>query len=279
MDDRRFGFLDLLAQISQLVVVVILVFAPLAAAPYITSRLDRAGLPGALFAGLFIGLGPTLAILSLRKERASRRRSRAMRRAALDLGLHFAPGFRLPRSMRDLPSLAGVEILGSPRGWTIQRGYADLISGSVDGTEILVFDYWVKSDGAYAQTRWHTLAAARIGDEGRALLVEPRDIGSWVPATGLHEVTTESAAFSKRYRVRTKDPKFTSAFLDGRMIEFLLELSDPWTFEVGDSWLAVTAHQIPTQRISQLIETLQAFRRHVPRVIASMYPEPGPTFV
>jgi hypothetical protein len=110
-------------------------------------------------------------------------------------------------------------------------------------------------------------------------LVEPWDIGSWVPAAGLHEVTTESAAFSQRYRVRTQDPKFASAFLDARMIEFLLELGEPWTFEVGDSWLAMTAHQIPTQRIPDLIETMQAFRHHVPRVIASMYPEPGPTFV
>src|SRR6266516_4474305 len=152
----------MLAQMFQLMVVVILVFAPLAAAPYITSRLDRAGLPGALFAGLFIGLGPALAILALRKERASRRRSRAMRRAALDLGLHFAPGFRLPRSMRDLPSLAGVELLSSSRGSTIQRGYADLILGNVEGTEILFFDYGVKSDVAYAQTHWHTLAATRI---------------------------------------------------------------------------------------------------------------------
>jgi hypothetical protein len=264
---------------GQAVLVFVLIFAPIVSAPYVIPRLDHGGLPGGLFAGLFVVLGPALAVVALRRERSSRRRSREMRSAALDLGLRFSPRLQLPRSMRDLPSVAGLDISGIARGWTVRRGFADLISGSIDGTEVLIFDYWVKGNGPYAQTRWHTMAATRVGDQGRTLLVEPRDIGSLVPGIGLQDVRSESSAFDKRYRVRTRDPTFASAFLDARMIEFLVESSDPWTFEVGSAWIAVSAHEIAAERLRQLIGALLTFRDHVPRVIASMDPDPGPTFV
>jgi hypothetical protein len=282
MGDSRFSVRDLLGQVfqgmGQVILVFALIFAPIMAAPYLIPRLDRAGLPSGLFVGLFVLIGPVLAVVALRRERSSLRRSRAMRGAALDLGLRFSPRLRLPRSMRELPSLVGLDIASIARGWTVRRGFADLISGTVDGTEVLILDYWVKGDGPYAQTRWHTMAATRVGDRGRTLLVEPRSIGSLVPGVGLQDVGSESGAFGKHYRIRAKDPKFASAFLDARMIEFLLQLPDPWTFEVGGTWLAVPAHEIPAERLSQLIGAQRAFRSHVPRVIESMYPEPGPTF-
>jgi hypothetical protein len=271
-------FFDQLLSGFELPVVFLFIFVPIGLAPFITQRLDAHGLPGLLFAFLFILLGPAIAIFGLDRERASRRRARAMRRTASQMGLKFSAWFRVPRALRELPSLAGLTILVGPQRWSTRRGFADLISGAVDDSHVLVFDYWVKTDGAYAQTRWHTMAATHIGSGGQSLFVEPGGIASLVPAVGFEEVGTESEAVNERYRVLTNDPAFASAFLDARMMQFLLDQKHPWIFEVSANWLAVTSHQIPVELIGELINALQGFRRHIPRVISSLYPAPGPTF-
>jgi hypothetical protein len=274
-----FNFFERLGLMSELLVVCLFVFVPIGLAPFITQWLDAHGLPGLLFAVLLILLGPAIAIFGLDRERASRRRARAMRRTASQLGLKFSAWFRVPRSLRELPSLAGLTILVGPQRWSTRRGFADLISGPVEDSHVLVFDYWVKTDGAYAQTRWHTMAATHIGSGGQSLLVEPRGIASLAPAVGFDEVGTESETVNERYRVLTNDPAFASAFLDARMMQYLLDQKHAWIFEVSANWLAVTSHQIPVELIGELIEALQGFRRHIPRVISSLYPAPGPTFV
>jgi hypothetical protein len=271
------GFFLLLPDPVRVIVYAFLTFAPIMVAPYVTQRLDSAGLPGGLFAVMLILLGPALAIISIQRELPSRRRLRAMKRAAAELGLHFSAWLRKPSTMSSLPSLDALERLPGQSRWAM-HGFADLIAGDSQGAHVLVFDYWTKSDGALAQTRWHTMGATQIEADGSTLLVRPRTISSVAHTPELTEVRTELDSFNHRYHVLTRDPMFASAFLDTRMIEFLLGLPADWTFEVSGRWLAISAQRLPTARVRELVEALLGFRQHVPRVTSFMYPDPGPDF-
>ena len=106
-----------------------------------------------------------------------------------------------------------------------------------------------------------------------ALVVQPRH--SWDPVSdpdGMVELALESEAFDRRYRVRTTDRRFANAFIDARMMAWMIDLPDPWSFEVAGGWALCGSDRLAPERLGDLLANLDAFRAHIPRVIASLYP-------
>jgi len=58
-------------------------------------------------------------------------------------------------------------------------------------------------------------------------------------ALGFDDIDFESAEFSKRYNVKSKDKKFAYDFCNARMIDYLLDEED-LNIEVEGAWLALT---------------------------------------
>jgi hypothetical protein len=180
--------------------------------------------------------------------------------------------------MMDLPALGGPADLSGFDG-TIAGGYSNLISGQRGDVGVVVFDYRTEAESPYSKPHWQTCVAALTGLECPQLIVQPQPSRSPRGGSSLHEMTFESALFDEQYRVLTADPKFASAFIDARVIASLLDEHMPWTFEVAGRWAAITSSELPPDRLEEAIEALLMFRRHIPRVMDSLYPPPGPHFV
>ena len=224
---------------------------------------DDRGLPGSAIALAVLGL---VAILSLRialGELPPRGRRRSLASAARERAAHFRVRFRLPGSMRRLPTLADSRT--SADGWHLV---------SVPGDpHVLLFDLRISRSDTYESSTWWAMAACETGLDASPVKVEPRPFVTADPLGPLVIRSTESGEFDRRYRVRTEDRLFATAFLDQRMIAWMLEQRGGWTFEIGGRWAMVSRPAIHgTNDIDDRSAMLLAFRQRIPRVVSSMHP-------
>ena len=141
---------------------------------------------------------------------------------------------------------------------------------------MLLFDLRFSRSDTYDSSTWWSVAACEGELDAPALKVEPRPHVTADPLGPLVIRSTESGAFGRRYRVRTEDRLFATAFLDQRMLAWLLEQRDGWTFEVGGRWAMVSREGLDaTDGIADRSAMVLAFRRRIPRVISSMNPSIG----
>lgn len=228
---------------------------------------EERGLPGTAIALTVLVL---LAILSVRialGELPPRGRRRSLASAAAARKAPFRIRFRFPASMRRLPSLSDLRTLAD--AWHLV---------SVPGEpHVLLFDLRVSRSDTYESSIWWSVAACEGELDAPALKVEPRPHVTADPLGPLVIRSTESGAFGRRYRVRTEDRLFATAFLDQRMLAWMLEQRDGWTFEVGGRWAMVSRPGLEdTDEIDDRSVMLMAFRQRIPPVISSMNPSIEP---
>jgi hypothetical protein len=238
--------------------------------PSIGKEADRAGLPGGPIALAIIFAVEALSVVAVVRLTPSGRRRSVIKRAARGLGLRYTPRFALPRGLRTLPSF-------SVPGRSV--GFGPLVSGRSGAVSVLVFDYRTGNDMGYLPPRWHTAAARTIGHvlpeavRFPSVVIEPRTLSHPVEQLrGLPEVVFELDAFNSRFRVTTEDARFASAFIDQRMMAWLLERSDVWSFEVSGDWALCTSSRLDAESIPSLIGALDGLCSHIPRVAASIFP-------
>ena len=121
----------------------------------------------------------------------------------------------------------------------------------------------------YEPTIWRSCAATRRTFDAPFLRIEPR--GGDVDLVGgkLEELSFESETFNDVWRVRTSDRRFAVAFVDQRMMAWLEERMTDVAFEVGGGWVMV---EIDDDADRALLDTLEGFIDHIPRVVGSLYP-------
>jgi hypothetical protein len=141
---------------------------------------------------------------------------------------------------------------------------------------VRVFDFWyeeVTDARPSAVRRTVTCAAVPVGFRCSRLRIVPRDLlDGFADALSLPEVTVELEAFNRRFRVEAEDPRFASAFLDQRMIEALLRLPNEVRVDVNEQVLLLSAACLPPDRVLMLLHAAGALRRHLPRVLSSLFP-------
>lgn len=101
--------------------------------------------------------------------------------------------------------------------------------------------------------------------------MEPRPTVATDPLGPLSIRSTESDRFGHRYRIRTEDPLFETAFLDQRMLAWILEQRDGMTYEVGGGWAMVSHRDLADPaRLDESVDLLRRFRGRIPSVASSM---------
>ena len=258
---------------------VVMFLAPFVLGLAVWKWVNQEGGPGALFALIIMLPIPTMALVHILREGSSSPRSRRMRAASKDLDLNFVDHLHLPHSFLDLPAFGGVGARSAFDGITI-GGYSNLLSGRREGSEIMIFDYSTETESSpYSKPKWHTCVATVLELDCPKVIVQPRATLHPHDATGLHDVGLGSPSFDDRFRLMTTDPRFAMGLVDQRMMAWLLDDDEPWTFEIAGTWAAIISSQIPTRRLDEAITALFLFRAHIPRVMSSLYPPAGPDLV
>jgi hypothetical protein len=234
-------------------IMAIVLFAP---------SLDRRGFPGELFAATILVILMLLSIRIVLGEFPPRGRRRMLADLARNEGRPFRIRPRLPRSMQSLPSFS------DERTYATDAWHLIVFPGE---PPVFTFDRRVSRHDSYESPTWMASAACAIDLEAPSVVVEPRPVVTADPLGRLVVRSSESDEFARRFRIRTEDRLFSTAFLDQRMLAWILGQSPGWTFEVGGCWAMVSYTDLrdPAGPAAAL-DVLRGFCGRFPPVAASL---------
>jgi hypothetical protein len=187
--------------------------------------------------------------------------------AARDLGLRFSAEDRfglIDRPFQLFQRLATV------------RGLENVLYGIWRGHAVELVEYWYARSSNPSLNDFERFSCVMTPLPGwwPDLLVAPETlVARAVDSLTMREVDLESEAFNRAFTVRSADPRFANALLDARMIQWLLDRSDAWGFEIAGGHLLCYRSRVHPWELQPLLETASAFLDQVPDVISSLYPD------
>jgi hypothetical protein len=186
------------------------------------------------------------------------KRREAMAAVAAKLGLQFMPhkDRYMPRRYNFLDKLRR----GSNR-------YAfNVLSGSYQGHEVLIFDYHYKT-GSGKNTHHYYLSffILQLPVSFPELIIGAEGIFSKIAqAVGYDDIDFESHEFSRKFCVRSRDKKFAYDVCNARMIEYLLSNTD-LSIEIEERALAISfSSRLAPERIEPNLNRLTTVRSLLP---------------
>jgi hypothetical protein len=186
------------------------------------------------------------------------KRREAMAAAAAKLGLQFMPhkDRYMARRYRFLDKLRR----GSNR-------YAfNIISGSYQGHEVLIFDYHYKTgSGKNTHHYYISFFILQLPVSFPELIIGPEGIFSKIAqAVGYDDIDFESHEFSRKFCVRSRNKKFAYDVCNARMIDYLLSNTD-LSIEIEESALAISfSSRLAPERIEPNLNRLITVRSLLP---------------
>ena len=219
-------------------------------------REARELLAGALFVGAILAIG----LLRVRPRRS------AFQTEARRLGLRFSA--KDPFDMLDEPFAL--------MRWS-QRSYGKLdnvVWGTWHGLQVRAFEY----EFSVSEDDRRMLSCVMVAIPGGwpALVIRPESFVTRVADVAAPDIAFESEAFNRAFAVRGDDRRFANAFVDARMMEWLLSLEPRWGFEIEGPWLLAYRDRVQPWELEGVLETIETLLDQVPRAVASMYPEAVP---
>ncbi|MEX0832822.1 MAG: hypothetical protein WD276_02940 [Actinomycetota bacterium] len=192
-------------------------------------------------------------------------RTPGCKKAAATLALNFSSRDKVGISERNLPLLKH------------GAGVRNVMWGSFDGMDIVAFDAWYVSE-SFAPYEM-TCAIADVNARCPALVIETRvRRGRDSQKVDLPIVSdSELEKFNQEFVVRCGDRYFASAFVDQRMIEWLIEQPPGSHFEAADDRILIAFNLRKPDETRDVLLALRAFRDRIPRVILSLYPGAVPS--
>jgi hypothetical protein len=153
------------------------------------------------------------------------------------------------------------------------RAIENTATGTHRGRATTIADYWFAPTGAarYDDYERYTCVLVDADDGWSDLCVVPERLSSRaLAAVGVRDQELESEAFNRAYHVRAADPRFASAFVDARMMAWLLGLHGVG-FEILDGRLLLFRRRATTSLddLSATLALVDAFRERVPRVVST----------
>jgi len=194
---------------------------------------------------------------------AEKKRREALTALAYSLGLSFSPE-------KDYQLAKELSFLDKTRAGS-NRYCLNVMRGQFQSYDILAFDYHYEtdhtdSDGNTSITHHYlsfmTLQLPRTFPE---LTVAPESFLSKIAqAVGYDDIDFESAKFSRKYVVRSKDRKFAYDFLHPRAIEFILQ-HPVHHLEIEHDRLAIAkSYRFKLENLTGRLEELVALRNLMP---------------
>jgi hypothetical protein len=158
------------------------------------------------------------------------------------------------------------------------QGVENVMSGLWQGMNLRQFDYWyyeesTDSKGHRSKSYYRFNCVIAPVDAACAhLTIDHENLFTRLAdALSFHDIEFESEEFNRAYQVKCSDKKFANDFVDARMMDWLLQHGEGYTFEVaGDEILCAHKRLRPTELIP-LLGTAKAFRGAVPRVVFELY--------
>ncbi len=208
-----------------------------------------------LVAAIIITIAVTASIME-------RKRKAALAEFASRWGLSFRPerDYELAKAFRWLDALAR----GSNR-------YAyHIMSGAWQNHEILLFDYHYQvttSNGKTTRTSHYHMSvfALTLPVAFPELRIVPENLGSKIAqAFGWEDIDFESAEFSRKFVVRSKDRKFAYDVCHPRMMEFLLAHPNLQVEIEGQVLATWSAGRLQPEGIGQCLDRSVALRKLMP---------------
>lgn len=227
----------------------------------ITPEAVRAESPGLVIfifvvIAIVIGFGIYLGYLQEKKRR------QALVRVAASLGIKFYPA-----KDRDLVDRYGK--LDELRKGSNRYAY-NLLRGDWKGLPVELFDYHYQittSTGKSKSTQHFYLSvlACRLPRTFPELRIYREGMfEKFVQMIGFEDIEFESAEFSRRYTVRSKDRKFAYDFVHARTMEYLLQILDLNLEVEGGALALVTRERLEPAQIPEYLGHLRTLRELMP---------------
>lgn len=162
------------------------------------------------------------------------------------------------------------------------RGFENFLTGTWQGLDLAACDYWyyeesTDSEGRKSRTYYRfSVLVLPIDAACPQLRIRPEGFFSRLADhVGFKDIQFELDEFNRAFQVESEDRRFANAFVDQRMMRFLLQAGRGWGFEVAGSRALVYHDRLMPAQLVQLLGTAKGFSDHVPRVIASLYARSG----
>lgn len=159
------------------------------------------------------------------------------------------------------------------------RGVENVVHGTWKDIPLAAFDFWFydeTTDSKGGRHRTYQRFSCALGEVDAALgsLVIGREsvFTRLADAVGLDDISFESDEFNRTFEVRCDDRRFASAFVDPRMMAWLLAADRRLSFATGGRWLLVSAPRQPVEAVPGLLASLREFHARMPRVIPDLFP-------
>jgi Protein of unknown function (DUF3137) len=200
--------------------------------------------------------------------RTQRKRRAGLFTVANQLGLRF--------SIDDPDGTVGLPFALFTKGK--KRGVENVMWGTRDGVPIRLFDYWYyeeRSDGKGTTRTYYryTCAVLTVAADCPALRIGRENILTRLGSSlGFKDVELEYDDFNRAFRVHCEDQRFAFSILDGRMMEWLLELHSLEALEIVGPYVLFIAPKLEPNSWPVLCEVIEQFHVLVPRVVWTTWP-------
>lgn len=159
------------------------------------------------------------------------------------------------------------------------REVENTATGQRNGADIVVADYWFSPTSSPQRDDYerYTCVLMPAPPEWADISVVPERLASRIRGLAVPDIGTESIEFDRRFEVRSPDRRFASAFLDARMMAWLLEQTPGVGVEVADGWLMVFRPRATTSLddLDHALELFDGFLARIPRVVFPGRPDLG----
>lgn len=160
------------------------------------------------------------------------------------------------------------------------RGVENVLHGEPAGMRVRLFDYWyyeeVHNPKGPNTRSYHRFSCAMTwidADCPPLTIAREGILTRLADAIGFRDIEFESEEFNKAWQIGSDDRRFAYAFIDARMMQWLLDEGDIGANETLGPLLLCSTGKLKPVEYENLFELLRRFRAHVPEVVASLYPK------
>jgi hypothetical protein len=159
------------------------------------------------------------------------------------------------------------------------RGVENVMWGAWQGLDLRAFDYWyydesTDSKGNRSKTYYRFDCAIVPVDAMCVHLTITHEnlMTRLAGALTFHDIQFESEGFNKTYNVKSPDKKFANDLIDARMMDWLMNSGEGYSFEVVGDEVICYCKKLKPVAFLPLLGTAKGFLEHVPSVVHSLYP-------
>jgi hypothetical protein len=162
------------------------------------------------------------------------------------------------------------------------RGCDNVISGTWQGRDVRIADYWYyersfDSQGRSSRTtyRFSVVLAAVDASLPPTRIEKENFLSRMADRLAMRDLEFESEEFNRTFEVRGRDREFAYKLIDGRMIEWLLRTAGPHCYEVSGPWAMAYCKQLEPSEVPALLHSVTGFIGQVPRLVWADYGKAG----